>query len=240
MFGSFFDAAMVIEALEAVKGVKTLDVRVNSYGGDVFEGLSIYSLLRDFPAKVTVKIDGIAASIASVIAMAGEDVVMAESGSLMIHNAWGAAVGNADDMRAYADTLEKISGQLADVYVVRSGMSIADVRKYMDAETWFSAQEAKELSLVTNIAENVKASIPAFNADKYRSALATMSEEAFNAKFRGEQKAVTFPMFANVPSSLFERPNRDLAWAFMQRTKAARNHQDASAFITSRNPAKQR
>jgi ATP-dependent protease ClpP protease subunit len=117
-------------------------VNVNSPGGDMFEGLAIYNLLREHPGHVTVKVLGVAASAASIIAMAGDEIQIARAGFLMIHNAWTYAAGNRHDFRAYADYLEPFDASMADVYVARTGQDIKAVEKMMDGETWIGGSKA--------------------------------------------------------------------------------------------------
>jgi ATP-dependent protease ClpP protease subunit len=131
----------------ALRDVKTPNIRlrINSPGGDVFDGIAIYNALRAHPAKKTVHIDGLAASIASVIAMAGDEIVMADSAFMMIHDSWGMAIGNADELRALANTLEQIDGTIADIYRARTGKKADELRAMMDAETWMTASQAVDL-----------------------------------------------------------------------------------------------
>lgn len=140
--------------LKEIGTVAELDVRINSYGGDVFDGLSIYRQLVENSAKVNIHIDGIAASIASVIAMAGDKIIIAEAGRMMIHDALTIAIGNAEDMRATADILDQTSQQLADVYAARSGQTAAAIREKMKAETWLNGKDAVVLGLADEIAPN--------------------------------------------------------------------------------------
>lgn len=142
--------------LKALGDVKTIDVRINSYGGDVFEGLAIYQQLVQHKAAVTTHIDGVAASIASIIAMAGTEIRIAEAGWIMIHDAWGIAIGPAPEMRRQADLLDSVTEQLAGVYQARSGQPLADLRQWMADETWFSAAEAVDAKLATVVAENLR------------------------------------------------------------------------------------
>lgn len=125
-------------------GPGQVNVRINSPGGDVFDGLAIYNMLLAHPGGVNTMVDGLAASAASYIAMAGDTVSMAESSQMMIHNAWGVAIGNRHDMTKTSDVLGRIDGQLADIYVSRTGKDKADVTSMMDAETWMTASEAKD------------------------------------------------------------------------------------------------
>ncbi len=123
-------------------GAKDVTVNVNSPGGDFFEGVAIYNLLRQHPAKVTVNVMGLAASAASVIAMAGDEINMGDGSFLMIHNAWAVAVGNRHDMRAAAEQLAPFDAAMADVYAARTGMEPKATAKLMDAETWIGAPQA--------------------------------------------------------------------------------------------------
>jgi ATP-dependent Clp protease protease subunit len=142
--------------LKALGNVQTIDVRINSGGGDVFDGLAIYRQLVDHRAKVIVHIDGLAASIASVIAMAGDEIRISEAALVMIHDAWGMAVGNADDMRQMASVLETTSGAITDVYVARTRKDRGDIRNWMEAETWFTAAEAVENGFADAVDENLR------------------------------------------------------------------------------------
>lgn len=119
-------------------------LRINSPGGDVFDGIAIYNDLVDHPARVSVEITGIAASIASIIAMAGDDIAIAENGFLMIHNASTIVWGNRHDMRAVADVLERIDGSLAGTYAAHTGAAAAAMAALMDEETWLVGAEAVE------------------------------------------------------------------------------------------------
>lgn len=125
-----------------------IDVRINSYGGDVFEGVAIFNALRRHKSKIIVHIDGIAASIASLIALAGDEIRIARNGFLMVHHPWTFAMGNKHDLRQIADDLEKIGDSAIRAQLVeRSGESEAVVEKWLDEETWFNADEAIEADL---------------------------------------------------------------------------------------------
>lgn len=117
-------------------------VNVNSPGGDMFEGLAIYNLLREYKGHVTVNVIGIAASAASIIAMAGDTIQIGRSAFLMIHNCWVGVVGNKSELRAAADTIEPFDRAMADVYAARSGLDIKAVAKLMDAETFIAGSDA--------------------------------------------------------------------------------------------------
>ena len=168
--GYDIDASYVRMALdEASDG--DLELRINSGGGDVFEGQAIYSLLESWKTttgnRVIVYIDGIAASVASVIAMAGSDIQMSSNALMMIHNPWTpAAVGGADDLRDLANVLDKIRETIVTVYETRSGIDRDAIGLMMDEETWFTAAEAVNFGFadqIVNASEETVASIKAFN-----------------------------------------------------------------------------
>ncbi|MDB5415095.1 MAG: peptidase [Rubritepida sp.] len=125
-------------------GDRAVAVSINSPGGDVFEGIAIYNLLREHKAAVNVRVMGLAASAASLIAMAGDEILMGEGAMLMVHNAWGVALGNRHDLRAAADVLEPIDDAMAGIYAARSGQDRKKVGKMLDDETWMSSAQAVE------------------------------------------------------------------------------------------------
>ena len=139
--GEGVTAKRISGALRSMGG-KDVTVMINSPGGDVWEGLAIYNLLREYSGKVTVKIIGLAASAASFIAMAADEIQIARAGFLMIHNAWSVAMGNKNDMREYADFLDQIDQTIADIYHVRTGIDVDDLSDQMDAETWINGTTA--------------------------------------------------------------------------------------------------
>lgn len=150
-------AKQVADDLKGVGKVGTLHVRINSYGGDVAEGMAIYRRLAEHSARKVVHVDGIAASIASVIAMAGDEIVIGESAQMMIHDAWTIAAGNADDFTAKATELRRTSGQIADVYVARTKNALDQVRAWMKETKWFYGQEAVDAGFADSLAANVGA-----------------------------------------------------------------------------------
>ncbi|MFY9174524.1 MAG: head maturation protease, ClpP-related [Peptococcia bacterium] len=128
--------------LDALGDISELKIYINSGGGDVFAGQAIYSMLKRHGAKKTVYIDGLAASIASVIAMAGDKVIMPANAMLMIHNAWTIAAGSASYFRKLADDMDKIDESIQGVYVAKTGKKAEEIAELMDAETWMSAEDA--------------------------------------------------------------------------------------------------
>lgn len=125
-------------------GEKPVTVNVNSPGGDMFEGLAIYNLLREHPAEVTVRVMGLAASAASIIAMAGDRVEMGLGSFLMIHNSWGVVVGNQQDMRESAAVFAEFDAAMADIYAARTGRGAAEIGAMMASETWLRPESAIE------------------------------------------------------------------------------------------------
>lgn len=123
-------------------GGADVDVYINSPGGDMFEGLAIYNLLRDYAGDVNVKVIGMAASAASVIGMAGDNVEIGSSAFFMIHNAWTMAAGNRHDFRAMADYLEPFDAAMTDIYAARTGIKGAELTALLDAETWIQGKDA--------------------------------------------------------------------------------------------------
>jgi ATP-dependent Clp endopeptidase proteolytic subunit ClpP len=136
-------AKQVRSLLKQSPNAKTIKMRVNSAGGDVIDGFAIYNLLAEHPARVEADVDSLAASMASVIIMAADEIRMSASAMVMIHNPWGATWGESDDLRSYADLLDKMRDQIADAYVARTGQTRDEIIKMMDSETWLTATEAK-------------------------------------------------------------------------------------------------
>lgn len=135
------------------KGVKNINVRINSLGGDIFEGIAMYNLLKDNPANVTVKVDGIAASSASIIAMAGDKIIMPSNAMLMIHNCWTYAIGNSAELRKIADDMDKIMESAKNTYLNKCGEKIKkdELDTILDEETYLSAQEALDYGFIDEI-----------------------------------------------------------------------------------------
>lgn len=156
--------------------IETIDLHINSPGGDVFEGVAIGNLLTQHKARKIVHIDGLAASIASVIAMSGDEIYIAENAAVMIHNAWGISVGDHRDMLDTAELLERLDGQIARTYAARTGRKDATFRALMAKETWFTGQEAVDAKLATKVMPAKKAAALAeFDLSGYRNAPAVES-----------------------------------------------------------------
>lgn len=155
-----------VKALREITAT-TIHVRINSPGGSVFAARAIETALREHKARIVVHIDGLAASAATFIAMAGDEIVMSPGALFMIHKAWTIAYGNADDLTASAGLLEKIDGTLAATYAARTGQTVEQCAEWMAAETWFTADEAKAAGFVDSIAEDAPSPSASWNLSAF-------------------------------------------------------------------------
>lgn len=174
-------ASEFVKDLADIKA-STIHVRINSPGGDVFDGMAIYNALKRHPSEIVTHVDGLAASAASIVALAGDRVLMGTGSFMMIHNAWGVVIGDAGDMREMANSLEKITDSLVGIYTRRTGKDATEIQSLLDAETWISADEAVEDGYADEVEEVEKASA-SFDLSR----------------------------FQNVPKSLAERNNQEQA-----------------------------
>lgn len=133
--------------------VETIELYVNSPGGEVYEGIAILNMLRKHPARTVAIVEGLAASAASFVAAGCDELVMAPNTELMVHSAWGLCVGNADDMRKLADDLDRLCDNIASIYAAKSGGTVEQWCEIMAAETWFSAEEAVAAGLADRIGD---------------------------------------------------------------------------------------
>lgn len=144
-------ASRFVEDFQRLGDVGELALRINSYGGDAFDGIAIYNALVGSKARITTYIDGIAASIASYIALAGERILVAPNAMIMIHEPWAATAGNAAEHAKTAELLENMASILAEGYAKRLKMDVAAVRDLMRAETWWTAEEAVRIRYADDI-----------------------------------------------------------------------------------------
>lgn len=151
--GEGVTAKRISGALRAIGADKDVIVNINSPGGDVWEGLAIYNLLRQHKGQVTVRVLGIAASAASFIAMAADRIEIARAGFFMIHNAWTVTGGNRNDFTEMADFLGQIDGTIADIYAIRTGNDLAEMSNQMDAETWINGTTAVDQGFADGLLE---------------------------------------------------------------------------------------
>lgn len=145
-WGDGITAKSFQKELAALGKVTTINLRINSPGGDVFDGFAIYNLLKQHPASVEVDVDGVAASIASIIAMSADagKLRMAKNALMMIHNPQGGAYGDETEMQRVAALLKTVKGNLVDTYVDRTSCKASDAEAWMDEETWFTADAAMQ------------------------------------------------------------------------------------------------
>jgi len=149
-------AQQVVDELKDLEASQ-IDVHINSPGGNVFDGIAIMNALRNHDARISVVVDGLAASIASVIAMAGDEIVMNLGAQMMVHNPSGFAMGDAKTMRELADVLDKSGKNIASIYADRAGGTEAEWQAAMDAETWYTAQEAVDAGLADKVNKSSQA-----------------------------------------------------------------------------------
>lgn len=156
--------------LDELGSIETLNVYINSPGGDVFAGQTIYSILKRHKAHKNIYVDGLAASIASVIAMAGSTIFMPKNSMMMIHNPWTFGVGNASDFRKLAEDLDKIRESLISAYEDRSALMRDEIIDIMDKETWLTASECMEYGFCDVVEEekNIAASIDKEMLERYK------------------------------------------------------------------------
>lgn len=141
------------ETMREIGDASALDIYINSPGGSVFDGVGIYNQIRRFGGDKVVHIDGIAASIASVIAMAGDEIRIAANGMIMIHDPWSLSIGTAAEMRKTADSLDKIRGTLLSTYVAKTGLTESQISSWMTAETWLDAEESVRHGFASSVTE---------------------------------------------------------------------------------------
>lgn len=169
--GAYYDGVTskaFIEDLQRLGPVDKITVRINSAGGIVFEAFAIFNALKRHPAEIEVAIDGLAASAASVIAMAGDSIEIAANARLMIHRPWNVGIGTADELRKTADQLDELEKQIVGIYADRTGQDSAKISAMMAEETWIGAEQAKELGFADTIAEENKAAAMAFDLSRFK------------------------------------------------------------------------
>jgi ATP-dependent protease ClpP protease subunit len=171
------NAKDVISAINAASGAKTLNIRINSPGGDVFEARAIIEAIKRFDGHVVAHIDALAASAATSIALAADEVVMSDGALFMIHNASGLAWGDKHEMRRTADLLEKVESAIVNDYTGKTGMEDTTIVAMMDAETWMTAQEALDNKFIDRIATKAAKPSNAWNLAAFAKAPAMPEPE---------------------------------------------------------------
>jgi ATP-dependent Clp protease protease subunit len=173
-------ASGFVTALANLGDVEQIKLRINSPGGDVFDGVAIYNAIKNHKAKVTAHVDGLAASAASLIAMAADKIVMPSNAFMLVHNASGFAIGQAEDLRAVASDLDRVDKSMVATYVARSGSTEAKVRNLMKEDRLIDAKEAKEMGFTDEVSAPVKlaatyslALLPPAAAERFRAVTGT-------------------------------------------------------------------
>jgi ATP-dependent Clp endopeptidase proteolytic subunit ClpP len=161
------NSSQLIASIRAMN-VDRIHVAINSPGGNVFSGMGIYSALKAHKAKITTENMGLAASIASIVMMAGDEVFQRENSMMMLHKSWGITAGNAKELRDMAGVLDKIDTQLISIYSAKTKLDPSIIENYLEAETWFTASEAQEIGLAHTLEyETIKAKA-AFDLSIYK------------------------------------------------------------------------
>lgn len=145
-----------IADLSEFESVSSIEVSIHSPGGSAFDGLAIYNALSRHPAKVTTRVEGIAASAASIVLMAGDYIEMPEDAFVMIHNPWMGVMGDADALRDAAETLDKIRDSLVNIYQKKTSLSTDELTELLNKETWLSGDEAQEMGFVDTLTQAMK------------------------------------------------------------------------------------
>lgn len=190
--GGFGISPSDVKARLAEAGRGNVTVRLNSPGGSVFDGITIFNDLVAYPGRVRVEIAGLAASAASLIAMAGDEIAIAENAFLMVHRAWGMTIGNEADHTDQAAVLRKVDDALAQTYARRTGNQVDVIRRMMEAETWLKGDEAKRLGFATEMlgAVNIGARFDLSIYGKVPSALAETPTNTAHLSSRAELESL--------------------------------------------------
>ncbi|CAM5250702.1 ATP-dependent Clp protease proteolytic subunit [Streptomyces glaucescens] len=210
-------------------------LRINSPGGSVFEGIAIANALRSHPASVTVQVDGVAASIASVIAMAGDRIEMAPNSMLMIHDASGVCMGNASDMEEMAELLDLISDNIADAYAARAGGTREQWRERMRAETWYLPDDAVENGLADEAIVAPKAGTPAAPAEEEPEMARAYDLTAYG--YQGPRQPEPEPKGESVPLTFNVGEAVDEQLCEMLRQMVAQRSEPAAPAVEDTTPA---
>lgn len=198
------DAKSFIDDVKNLPKNTSVLLRINSPGGSVIDGLAIYDAISRLPQKVTSRIEGIAASMASVIALAADEVVMSENSLYMIHNVWGGEVGESDDLRKAADLMDKMGERLVNIYVSKSGQKEEQIRAWMDEETWFNSSEAVEAGFINLVEAPIKMAAK-FDINKYDYKNKSLVNNLFNNQKKENQMEKEFENLKSFISELFNK-----------------------------------
>jgi ATP-dependent Clp endopeptidase proteolytic subunit ClpP len=198
------DAKSFIEEIKMIPNDTSVLLRINSPGGSVIDGLAIYDAVNRMPQKVTSRIEGIAASMASVVALAADEVIMSENSLYMIHNVWGGEVGESGDLRKAADLMDKMSNRLVSIYMSKTGKSEDQIRSWMNEETWFDSSEAVEAGFINLIEEPILMAAN-FDIDKYNYKNNNLVNNLFNNQKQENQMEKEFENLKTFISEMFNK-----------------------------------
>jgi len=198
------DAKSFIDEIKNIPNDTSVLLRINSPGGSVIDGLAIYDAINRMPQKVTSRIEGIAASMASVIALAADEVVMSENSLYMIHNVGGGVMGGSDDLRKAAELMDKMGDRLVSIYVSKTGQSEEQIRSWMDEETWFNSTEAKEAGFINLVEEPIKMAAK-FDIKKYDYKNKSIVENLFNNQKKEKNMEKEFENLKSFISEMFNK-----------------------------------
>jgi ATP-dependent protease ClpP protease subunit len=197
-FGDGITASAVSDAIAQAGAHDSVTLRINSPGGDAFEGVAIYNVLKNHGKPVNVCVDGLAASAASLVAMSGDTICMGTGSMMMIHPAQGCAMGDAKTVREFADTLDKVSESIADIYVARTKNSKKSVVDMMNAETWMSAKDAVKNGFATEVSDGKKVS-NAFDLSAFRNVPEELKNVVKTREVDGEHLTASDFVYAGNP-----------------------------------------
>lgn len=223
-------AKAFVTEFKKIKSQK-IKLHINSPGGSVTQGMTIYNIIRDSGKDVQVHVDGLAASIASVIAMAGNKIFMPANALMMIHESMVTSIGRAEDHRRSAEILEKINGQITDIYAEKSGQDKEDIRKKMKDETWFTGKEALEYGLVDETTEPMKA-VALVDVEKMgfkNTAIYDQQIKPLNQRPVSENKNLTQQEVPQMDLNQLKLEHPQLADALIEEGKAAGRIEGATA-----------
>lgn len=199
----------------------TIHVHINSGGGDVFESIAIYNLIKNHKAKIIIYVDGLAASGASIICMAGDEIIMPSNSMMMIHKAWTWATGNADELRKVASDMDKIDSAVTESYVPRFIGTKEELAQLLSDETWLTAQECKDLGFCNEVlnVEEKKEEEPAKNSilEKYKNKVIT---PVVNEEIKTEEPKKEEPIIEELKVEESKQiNNKDVLTAFFKSFK---------------------
>lgn len=182
-------AKMVADEMRSIPDTMPISLRINSPGGEAFDGIAIYNSLRK-RGNVTVEIDGVCASAAAIVAMAGQSITMADNALFMIHQAWGLALGNGADLRERADMLESIDNQQIKIFTAKTGLPSEEIFAMLEAETWMEADKAHKLGFVDKVVNDHRIAASAMPREFSREVPKALADEVVESHWKRANAAL--------------------------------------------------